>query len=162
MPTSKRKETAAAESTTEQVPYVAPPSDETDVQPAKDMETGDGKGKDPVPPSDFDSFATEGVHAEDKTVDELADEVLRGSWGDHSVARGRLDDAGHNSSEVLKRVNERLVGGAPAAYRASAIQLVEQVRRGEWGKKEGLHRRLTSAGIDFTTANDVVTKVEND
>jgi hypothetical protein len=140
----------------------AEPSDETDVQAAIDSETQDGKGSEPVPPSDFESFATAGVHAEDKAIEELASEVLRGHWGDYSVSRSRLNDAGHDSSVVLAAVNRRMAGGAPAAYRPTSIELLNQVRMGEWGTDRGLRERLNGAGFSAAVVEDVLRTLARD
>lgn len=43
-----------------------------------------------------------------KTVDELAQEVIQGKWGNGSDRKNRLEAAGYNYSEVQKRVNDIL------------------------------------------------------
>jgi hypothetical protein len=155
MPTKKKtEETPAA---------TGAPSDEADILAARTRETQDGKGNEPVPPSDFESFATEGVHRDDKTIDQLADEVLRGLWGNYTVLRDRLTHAGHDATAVLTKVNDRLVRGAPSAYRASIFELADQVARGEWGDNvETLQSRLVAAGYSVLDARSVVLKAKKD
>ncbi|MEZ3439082.1 MAG: peptidoglycan DD-metalloendopeptidase family protein [Oscillospiraceae bacterium] len=41
-----------------------------------------------------------------KTVDEIAQEVIRGDWGNGDVRKKRLIEAGYNYSEVQAKVNE--------------------------------------------------------
>lgn len=43
-----------------------------------------------------------------KSIDEIADEVLRGLWGNGSERKQRLTAAGYDYDAVQKRVNERL------------------------------------------------------
>ena len=43
-----------------------------------------------------------------KTVDELAQEVIQGKWGNGTDRKNRLEAAGYNYSEVQKRVNDIL------------------------------------------------------
>lgn len=158
----KRRTSAAADDSTEETPTETTSShDDTDVEAALARRTQDGKGEASVPPSDFESFATEGVHAEDKSVDEVANEVLRGSWGDYNVVRGRLSDAGHDSSAVLAKVNQRLSNGAPSAYRASTLQVVAGIGLGEWGDLKGLESRLLGAGYKAVDVGDILRTVRN-
>ena len=48
------------------------------------------------------------VRRKDKTVDELAREVLDGKWGTGADRKKRLTDAGYDYAAVQKRVNELL------------------------------------------------------
>lgn len=41
-----------------------------------------------------------------KTVDEIAQEVIRGDWGNGDVRKKRLIEAGYNYSEVQARVDK--------------------------------------------------------
>lgn len=91
-----------------------------------------------------------------KSVDVVANEVLRGSWGSYDGLRDRLGDAGYNATEILTKVNYRLSRGAPSAYRASAFELAQQVQNGEWGEERGLQRRLESAGLSSVDAMSVL------
>lgn len=86
----------------------------------------------------------------DKPVSEVVTEVLRGSWGSYDGLRDRLTEAGYDATEVFTSVNERLTRGAPSAYKASAFQLADQVKRGEWGDPDKLEKRLALAGINPT------------
>ena len=47
------------------------------------------------------------------TIDELAQEVLIGKWGNGSARKQRLEAAGHDYAAVQRRVNEILSGNAP-------------------------------------------------
>jgi hypothetical protein len=153
----------AEETTEETTAGTGAPSDDADIQSALARKTQDGKGDEPVPPSDFESFATEGVYRDDKTVGQLADEVLRGLWGNYTVLRDRLTHAGYHATAVLTQVNDRLVRGAPSAYRASIFELADQVARGEWGDNvETLQSRLIAAGYSVLDARSVVLKVKKD
>lgn len=41
-----------------------------------------------------------------KTVDEIANEVIRGDWGNGAERKKRLTDAGYDYSEVQRKVNQ--------------------------------------------------------
>lgn len=48
-----------------------------------------------------------------KSVDELANEVLQGKWGNGADRKTRLTQAGYDYNAVQKRVNEKLAGNQP-------------------------------------------------
>lgn len=93
--------------------------DKTDVQAALARETQDGKGEGEVPPSDFDSFATEGVEQEKEllSVEEVTEQVLAGKWGpNEEVAGERLRAAGYDLQAVAEEYKRRKDRGAPSAF----------------------------------------------
>lgn len=51
-----------------------------------------------------------------KTIDELAQEVLEGKWGNGEERKKRLTDAGYDYYAVQDRVNEILYGETPVYY----------------------------------------------
>lgn len=135
--------------------------DETDVTSALKRDTQDGKGEGEVPPSDFDSFATEGVQSEDKDLGDLVSEILRGDWGDYGTLRDRLREAGYDDSEAITAVNLRLTRGAPAAYRASKEEIINQIERGEWGDtNKALESRLLGAGYRASEVAEILQSVK--
>ena len=117
------------------------------IEQALDRKTDDGPGNDPMPPSDFESYATVGVEKERRPLVSVVQEVLDGAWGDYTVRRQRLTDAGYDPTEVQTLVNLRLVGGAPNSHPASAEEILAQVERGEWGPSdEKVQKNLDRAG----------------
>lgn len=87
-----------------------------------------------------------------KSVDQIAEEVLNGHWGNNPQRGQRLQQAGYSPSEVQAAVNRRIGGGnkprPPAPVRPSIQALAQQVINGEWGKGPERKRRLTAAGYD--------------
>lgn len=124
--------------------------EEAQIAAALKRKTHDGKGEDPVPPENFESFATEGVEKKTKSLQVLTQEVLDGKWGDHAVRRQRLEDAGHNPTEIQKLVNMRLAGGAPSSHRATIGELRDQIERLEWGASDKeVSNNLARAGYSL-------------
>lgn len=122
--------------------------DATDVEAALQRETQDGKGPDPVPESDFDSFATDGVEQDDLLPEEeVATQVLAGKWGADEVKRRRLAAAGYDPSSIARIVNRRLASGAANAFPTDLRADATAVIRGEWGSGEDeIKRNLDHAG----------------
>jgi len=93
-------------------------SEQAQVEAALARTTQDGKGSGPVPPADFESFATEGVEKKPLlSVEEVTHEVLAGRWG--ATAAGsmkNLKDAGYDTDAVWAEFERRKAGGAPTAF----------------------------------------------
>lgn len=86
------------------------------------------------------------LSAPKKTVDELAQEVLAGKWGNGDARREKLTEAGYDYKAVQKRVNELLAAGKAAA---SVDKVAREVIAGKWGNGERRKRKLTAAGYDY-------------
>lgn len=80
---------------------------------------------------------------EKKTVEQLADEVLAGKWGNGIERKNRLTAAGYDYNAVQKRVNEKL-------YKKTVDEIANEVIRGEWGNGDERKERLTNAGYDYS------------
>lgn len=84
-----------------------------------------------------------------KSIQELADEVLRGVWGNDPQRRALLLGAGHDANAVQAEVNRRLSGGAPSAGpRPGVREVAADVIRGNWGNGADRVHRLTQAGYN--------------
>ncbi len=71
-----------------------------------------------------------------KSIDEVAQEVIRGDWGNQPERQQRLEAAGYNYSEVQARVNAILAGNQPAPAPAPSYDLLTAVKktiRGDYG-----------------------------
>lgn len=83
-----------------------------------------------------------------KTVAQLAAEVLRGDWGNNPDRSRRLVQAGYSPAAVQAEVNRisNTKGNTPAQLSVST--LATQVIAGQWGNGQERFRRLSQAGYD--------------
>lgn len=81
-----------------------------------------------------------------KSIDELAQEVIQGKWGNGQDRKDRLTAAGYNYSEIQNRVNE-MMGKKTTAK--TVDQLAREVIYGYWGNGRDRKNRLTAAGYDY-------------
>lgn len=129
-------------------PPVPPTSvdEDAEIQAALARKTQDGKGDDPVPPADFQSFATEGVEKGSLTLAEISQQVLDSKWG--WDWRPMVEAAGYDASEIQTEVNRRIATGAPSGLPKLGEETVaKQVLAGEWGDTEvQVRTRLDGAG----------------
>lgn len=86
-----------------------------------------------------------------KSVSELADEVMRGDWGNGPTRAARLHNAGFDAGAVQAEVNRRAgipSGQAPQPTRLSLSALATQVIQGQWGNGTERKTRLANSGYD--------------
>ncbi len=94
----------------------------------------------------------------EKTVDELAREVLAGKWGNGSERKAKLTAAGHNYAAVQAKVNELAKGKTTTATPAkkSNEEIAREVLAGKWGNGAERKQRLAKAGYDYKTIQAIV------
>lgn len=92
-----------------------------------------------------------------KSVDEVAQEVLQGVWGNGEERYDNLTSAGYNAQEVQDKVNSILSGETPSNSASSDIDSVAQeVLQGLWGNGQERYDNLTNAGYDAQAVQDRV------
>ena len=92
-----------------------------------------------------------------KSVDEVAQEVLQGLWGNGQERYDNLTNAGYNAQEVQDKVNSILNGETPSNSASSDLDSVAQeVLQGMWGNGQERFDNLTSAGYDAQVVQDRV------
>lgn len=89
---------------------------------------------------------------EDKTIDELAQEVIDGKWGNGEDRKKRLEEAGYNYNKIQDKVNEILEG----TNKKSINEIAQEVIDGKWGNGTERKNKLEKAGYNY---NDVQNKV---
>lgn len=90
-----------------------------------------------------------------KTVDELAQEVIAGKWGNGADRKQRLTAAGHDYKAVQARVNAIL--GAKKA--ADLEKVAKAVIRGDYGNGAARKKALAAAGYDYAEVQALVNKM---
>lgn len=93
-----------------------------------------------------------------KSVDEIAQEVIRGEWGNGSDRRARIESAGYDYDAVQDRVNE-ILEGTPSTPKKSIDQLAQEVIRGDWGNGSDRRKALESAGYDYDAVQNRVNEL---
>lgn len=83
-----------------------------------------------------------------KTVEELAEEVLDGKWGNGEERKIALTEAGYDYAEVQKLVNAKVLSKKPTPTK-SIGDLVTEVIQGKWGNGAQRKKALTEAGYNY-------------
>ena len=89
---------------------------------------------------------------QEKTVEQLAQEVIAGKWGNGDDRKNRLTAAGYSYSAVQSRVNQLML-------EKDIDTVAREVIRGEWGN--GAHRkiRLVAAGYSYEAVQERVNQL---
>ena len=95
-----------------------------------------------------------------KSLDEVAQEVLQGLWGNGQERYDNLTNAGYNAQSVQDKVNSILNGEAPSSNVSSDLDSVAQeVLQGLWGNGQERFDNLTNAGYDAQSVQDRVNSI---
>ena len=82
-----------------------------------------------------------------KTVDQLAQEVINGAWGKGTERQQRLTAAGYDYNAVQAKVNQILTGTSSGGK--TIDQIAREVIAGQWGKGADRKARLQAAGYNY-------------
>lgn len=94
------------------------------------------------------------VKHQPKPIDQIADEVIAGQWGNGADRNKRLTDAGYDYNAVQNAVNAKLA-------KKSNEEIAQEVIAGKWGNGDDRKQRLTSAGYNYTAIQAIVSKLMN-
>jgi N-acetylmuramoyl-L-alanine amidase len=91
-----------------------------------------------------------------KSNEEIAREVLAGSWGNNPERRDRLVAAGYDYNAIQAIVNGQV--GNPTAPRKSADVIANEVLAGAWGNGPDRKARLEAAGYNYNEVQAIVNR----
>lgn len=91
----------------------------------------------------------------EKTVTELAKEVIAGKWADGADRKKKLTAAGYDYDAVQAEVNRILMVGT----KKTVTEIAEEVVMGKWGVGADRKNRLTSAGYDYLAVQKEVNRI---
>ena len=83
-----------------------------------------------------------------KSIDEVAQEVLDGKWGNGTARKTALTNAGYDYAKVQAKVNE-LVKAKNTPALKSIDEVAKEVLNGKWGNGTARKKALTEAGYDY-------------
>lgn len=95
---------------------------------------------------------TTSVKPQPKPIDQIADEVIAGQWGNGEDRKNRLTQAGYDYNAVQNAVNAKLA-------KKSNEEIAQEVIAGKWGNGNDRKQRLTSAGYNYTAIQAIVSKL---
>lgn len=93
------------------------------------------------------------------SVDEVAQEVLQGLWGNGQERYDSLTNAGYDAQAVQDRVNNILNGGQGYDDYTNLDDIANEVIQGLWGNGQERFDNLTNAGYDAQSVQDRVNEL---
>lgn len=94
----------------------------------------------------------------DKSISEVAQEVIQGAWGNGDVRKNALTAAGYDYAKVQAEVN-RILGGGSTVPKKSVNELAKEVIAGKWGNGDARKTALTNAGYDYSAVQKEVNRI---
>ena len=94
-----------------------------------------------------------------KSVDEVAQEVLQGVWGNGQERYDNLTNAGYDAQAVQDRVNSILSGGYEQASDTNIDVVAQEVLQGLWGNGQERYDNLTNAGYNAQAVQNRVNEL---
>ena len=91
-----------------------------------------------------------------KSNEEIAQEVINGSWGNGEDRKARLQSAGYDYSTIQKLVNQKL--SVSTSSKKSNEEICKEVWQGKWGNGADRKNRLQQAGYDANLIQSMVNK----
>lgn len=94
-----------------------------------------------------------------KSVAQVAKEVVQGLWGNGDDRKNRLQSAGYDFNAVQAEVN-RLLSGAPAKPQLKPLSTIaREVLQGLWGNGSDRKNRLEQAGYNYQAVQNEVNRL---
>lgn len=95
-------------------------------------------------PQDADAVPTPVRPQPQKTVTDIAREVIEGKWGNGAERKKKITSAGYDYNAVQSKVNELLNNN-----KKTVDELAREVIQGKWGTGLNRKNRLQKAGYDY-------------
>lgn len=103
---------------------------------------------------------TEEHVAGQKSLSEIAAEVMAGKWGNGNARKSALTKAGYNYAEVQAEVNRLVSGGSSTkTSKKSVTTIAKEVIAGKWGNGAARKQALQQAGYDYTAVQKKVNEL---
>ena len=93
-----------------------------------------------------------------KSIEELANEVIQGKWGNGEARKSMLISVGYNYQEVQNKVNEKL-GVKTQSNRKSIDEVAKEVIQGKYGNQPERQKRLESEGYNYREVQNRVNQI---
>lgn len=93
----------------------------------------------------------------DKPINEVAQEVIQGAWGNGDARKQALTNAGYDYNAVQAEVN-RILGGGSSSLK-SVNEVAKEVIAGKWGNGDARKTALTNAGYDYGAVQNEVNRI---
>ncbi len=99
--------------------------------------------------------STENITSKKKSIDVIAQEVIRGAWGTGAIRKTSLTKAGYDYEAVQAKVNDIISKDT----KKSVTAVAKEVIAGKWGNGAARKSALTKAGYDYNAVQKKVNEL---
>lgn len=99
------------------------------------------------------------INVASKSVGEVAEEVIKGLWGNGADRKKRLANAGYDYAQVQAAVNAIVKGTHSAPKKKTNEEIAKEVIAGKWGNGSARKKKLKEAGYNYSVIQAVVNKM---
>lgn len=93
---------------------------------------------------------------QNKTIAEVANEVIAGAWGVGIERKNALKAAGYNADLVQEKVNDIL---SKKSVRKTTTQIAKEIIAGKWGNGASRKKSVIAAGYDYDEVQAIVNRL---
>lgn len=94
----------------------------------------------------YSGTGSSGVTNPTTSIEQIAQEVIQGAWGNGDSRKSAITSAGYDYSKVQQKVNEILSGKS----KKTIDQIAKEVIQGKWGVGQSRKDQLAKAGYDYS------------
>ena len=94
-----------------------------------------------------------------KSIEQIAKEVIAGKWGNGADRKKKLTNAGYDYNKVQAKVNELASGKKTTPQKKSVDTIAKEVIQGKWGNGADRKNRLTKAGYNYAEVQKKVNQL---
>ena len=94
----------------------------------------------------------DGTSINKKSNEEIANEVIKGNWGNGNERKNRLTNAGYDYRAIQNIVNQKL-------SKKSNEEIAREVIQGKWGNQPERQKRLEKAGYNYKEVQKIVNEM---
>jgi GH25 family lysozyme M1 (1,4-beta-N-acetylmuramidase) len=103
----------------------------------------------------YSGIGSSGVTNPTKSIEQIAQEVIQGAWGNGDSRKSAITSAGYDYSKVQQKVNEILSGKS----KKTIDQIAKEVIQGKWGVGQSRKDQLAKAGYDYSAVQKRVNEL---
>lgn len=94
-----------------------------------------------------------------KSIEEIANEVIQGKWGNGEARKSMLKSAGYNYQEVQNKVNQILRSTNTTTSKKSVDEVAKEVIQGKYGNQPERQKKIEAEGYNYKEVQNKVNQI---
>lgn len=102
-------------------------------------------------------YSTASPAIKEKTIADLARDVIAGKWGNGNERKNQLEKAGHDTELIQKEVN-KILSKSNTSLKSNKT-VAQEVLKGKWGNGSQRKEKLEKEGYDYQAVQKIVNQI---